>query len=141
MANSRSAVAPPEANGLKNRANRDSRKSPGNSRLIRSFSLETQWSQRPIVLKVRWAGRASQKTEAISSRGPHADALRADPGGEIGGYAPPPGDAQPQRYTTRLRAGGGVRRFVLESGAGRGSRGRRPRRQRPASACAPRRRA
>src|SRR2546426_12103131 len=106
MANSRSAVAPPEANGLKNRANRDSRKSPGNSRLIRSFSLEAQWSQRPIVLKVRWAGLASQKTEAISSRGPHADPLRADPGGEIGGGAPPPAGGEPDRRPTRPRRPG-----------------------------------
>src|SRR2546422_8095051 len=112
MANSRSAVAPPEANGLKNRANRDSRKSPGNSRLIRSFSLETQWSQRPIVLKVRWAGRASQKTEAISSRGPHADPLRADPGGEIGGGAPPPRGGETPGHTTPPPGGGrGARLF------------------------------
>src|SRR2546422_3528716 len=118
MANSRSAVAPPEANGLKNRANRDSRKSPGNSRLIRSFSLEAQWSQRPIVLKVRWAGLASQKTETISSRGPHADPLRADPGGEIGGEAPPPrraGTARPP--TPACRRGGGRPLFLQPAAA------------------------
>jgi hypothetical protein len=31
----------------------------GNSRLIRTFSLEEQWSQRSIVLKRRRAGRTS----------------------------------------------------------------------------------